>query len=265
MPDTVEHAVIATFDSGAQAEQAAQDLMRWDKVSDEIEIGAIGVVTKDAQGELVTNNYSQRNTGKGAKVGMSVGVLAAVLSGGLTLIPTVVGGAVAGGALGALSKKGLGLTDTELEGLRTELADGRAAVLVMCDAGQVEPITAELEAAGGTAHSHVVSTPEFEEAAEARSVWPGGLAVGMTNDTPGQHQLSRQAVRARCRESRLHKQALPHSGRPRQLRVTECSPTVPATRMLLATDRWASPGQTLPGSARPEGDRGRSGRPPHSW
>ncbi len=166
MPDSIEHVVITTFDSDEQAEQAVQDLMRWDKASDEIQLGAMGVVTKDAQGQLVTRNYSKRNTGRGAKVGMGVGVLAAVLSGGLTLIPTVVGGAVVGGAFGSLSKKGLGLTDTELDGLRTELGDGRAALLVICDEGEVEAVIAELEAAGGTAQSHVVSSPELEEAAQ---------------------------------------------------------------------------------------------------
>ena len=88
-----EQAVIASFDSQAQAEQAAKDLMGWDKSNDDVKLGAIGVLTKDDKGEIKTHNYSQRKTGKGAKVGMGLGVIAAVFSGGLTLIPTAIGGA----------------------------------------------------------------------------------------------------------------------------------------------------------------------------
>ena len=44
---------------------------------------------------------------------MGIGVLAAVVSGELTLIPTAIGGAVVGAAAGWLSRKVLGLTDAE--------------------------------------------------------------------------------------------------------------------------------------------------------
>jgi len=46
MADATERAVTAYCDSAAQAEQAAQDLMRWDKANDEIKLGAIGILTK---------------------------------------------------------------------------------------------------------------------------------------------------------------------------------------------------------------------------
>jgi hypothetical protein len=97
MADAAERALTAYFDSAAQAEQAAQALMRWDKAQEDIKLGAIGVLTKDAQGEVETKNLSARNTGKGAKVGLGLGALAAVLSGGLTLVPTALAGAAGGG------------------------------------------------------------------------------------------------------------------------------------------------------------------------
>ena len=108
MSETPEHAVIAVFDDAAQAEQAAHDLIGWDKANDDIKLGAIGLLTLKGDGawgqaEVETKNFSSRNTRKGAKVGMGLGVLAAVLSGGLTLVPSVIGGAVGGGAVGALS------------------------------------------------------------------------------------------------------------------------------------------------------------------
>jgi uncharacterized membrane protein len=168
MPDsTAEQAVIASFDSQAQAEQAAKDLMGWDKANEDVKLGAIGVLTKDDKGEIKTKNFSQRNTGKGAKVGLGLGVIAAVFSGGLTLIPTAIGGAVAGGAAGSLMRKGLGMSDEELQKLSSELDGGRAALLVMCDEAEVQATSDYLKAAGGTPQSHAVDSAELENAAKA--------------------------------------------------------------------------------------------------
>ena len=106
MADATERAVTAYFDGAAQAEQAAQELLRWDKADDVIKLGAIGILTRNSQGKLETKNLSPRNTGKGALVGLGLGALAAVLSGGLTLLPTAVAGAAGGGLAGSLSKQG---------------------------------------------------------------------------------------------------------------------------------------------------------------
>jgi uncharacterized membrane protein len=170
MAEVAEHAVIAIFDDTAQAEQAAKDLMGWDKANADIKLGAIGMVTLEGgtwgQGEFKTKNFGSRNTGKGAKIGMGLGVLAAVFSGGLTLIPTAVGGAVAGGAVGSLSHKGLGLTEDELQRLRKDLEGGHAALLVMCDEGEVAATTEYLTAAGGRpSSSHAINASDLEQAA----------------------------------------------------------------------------------------------------
>ena len=164
--NTSEQAVIAAFDSQAQAEQAAKDLMGWDKANDDIKLGAIGVLTKDAKGEIKTKNFSQRKTGKGAKVGMGLGVIAAVFSGGLTLIPAAIGGAVAGGAAGTLFRKGLGMSDEDIQKLNKDLDGGRAALLVMCDANEVQATSEYLVAAGGRPESHTVDAAALEDAAK---------------------------------------------------------------------------------------------------
>jgi hypothetical protein len=163
---STEHAVIATFDSSAQAEQAANDLMDWEKTNTDINLGTVGVVTKDAKGGIKTRSYGTRNTGKGAKVGLAVGVLAAVVSGGLTLIPTAIGGALAGGAAGTLSRKGLGLTDAEKEQLNSDLDRGCAAIVVMCNDSEVKAITDYLAREGGRTLSHPIDTASLEAAAQ---------------------------------------------------------------------------------------------------
>jgi uncharacterized membrane protein len=169
MADAAERAVTAYFDSAAQAEQAAQDLMRWDQANDDIKLGALGVLTKSAEGKVETKNYSSRNTGKGAKIGLGLGALAAVFSGGLTLIPTAIAGAAGGGLVGSLSKKGLGLSDDDLQQLSAQLDGGHAALLVLCDEPEVEATAAQLAASGGTVRrpAAAVSPEALQEAAQA--------------------------------------------------------------------------------------------------
>jgi uncharacterized membrane protein len=161
-----EQAVIASFDSQAQAEQAAKDLMGWDKANDDIKLGAIGVLTKDDKGEIKTRNYSERKTRKGAMVGVGLGAIAAVVSGGLTLIPSAIGGAVVGGAAGSLFRKGLGMSEEDLKKLSADLDNGRAALLVMCNAGEVQATSEYLTAAGGKPETHAVDATELEQAAQ---------------------------------------------------------------------------------------------------
>ena len=173
-----EQAVIASFDSQAQAEQAAKDLMGWDKANEDVKLGAIGVLTKDDKGEIKTRNFSQRNTRKGAKVGMGLGVIAAVFSGGLTLIPTAIGGAIAGGATGTLFRKGLGMSDEELQQLSSDLDGGRAALLVMCDASEVQPTSEYLTAADGKVQTHAIDAAELENAAKAAEGQTGTQSSG---------------------------------------------------------------------------------------
>ena len=100
-------------------------------------------------------------------VGVGLGAIAAVVSGGLTLIPSVVGGAVAGGAAGSLFRKGLGMSDEDRQKLSTDLDNGRAALLVMCNAGEVEATSEYLTAAGGRPQSYAVDATELENAANA--------------------------------------------------------------------------------------------------
>ena len=91
-----EWVIVATFADESAADAAVKALKAWDKASDEIKLGAIGTIYK--QDDKVKTHVG-RKAGKGAKVGAAVGVIAGILSGGLTLV----GGVVAGGALGSVA------------------------------------------------------------------------------------------------------------------------------------------------------------------
>jgi uncharacterized membrane protein len=180
MAETPEIAVIATFDTVGAAEQAATDLMGWDKANDDVKLGAIGLLTKNDKGEIKTKNYSSRSTGKGATVGMGLGALAAVFSGGLTLVPSVIGGAVAGGAAGTLFRKGLGVTDADLARLGNELDGGHAALLVMCDPSDVTATSDYLVAAGGRPQTSSISEGDLEAASKLWGEQGSGSATATT-------------------------------------------------------------------------------------
>jgi uncharacterized membrane protein len=159
-----EHLVTAVFDNKDMAAEAAQALKDWDKANEDIKLGAISVLTKNEKGKIETTNYSSRKTGKGAKIGVIVGVLTALLSGGVTLLGGVIGGAALGALGGSLRKQGLGLTEDDLKTLTAELSAGHAALLVMCDDSEVEATTAELTTLGGKTQSEPVSDEAVQQA-----------------------------------------------------------------------------------------------------
>ena len=159
-----EQVIVAFFDSQAAADAASSDLQAWDKVNEEIKLGAIGTITKE-NGKVKT--HVGRKTGKGAAVGTVIGIIAAILSGGITLIGGVLAGGAAGGVVGAFMKKSTHLTKEEIDQIGNELDAGRVALIVTCDDHEVEPTRQQLISAGGKVRGYVVPQEAFSEAAKA--------------------------------------------------------------------------------------------------
>lgn len=159
-----ENVVIAVFDDQAAAEQGMNAVRKWDKADTEVKLGAIGTVYKK-NGKVKTR--VGRKAGKGAGVGAVVGIIAGVLSGGATLI----GGAAAGGVLGAITgsffKRSLHLTKEEILELGEKLDAGQVAVVVTCDENEVEGTSAVLKEAGGAIAAYDVPEEAIDEAAGA--------------------------------------------------------------------------------------------------
>jgi uncharacterized membrane protein len=151
--------VIAVYENEDAADQAVKDLKQWDKATKEIKLGAIGVLAKDKKGKIKTHKLGARKT----KTGAAIGAVAGVLSGGLTLL----GGAVAGGILGAFFKKGLGMSKDDLARLDSALDGGKAAVAVLAEADEAQSVSAKLGELGGVVETHEVTEEALEEAAEA--------------------------------------------------------------------------------------------------
>jgi hypothetical protein len=156
--------VLAFFENEAAADQAVDGMKQWDKASKEIELGAIGILVKDDKGKIKTHKLGKRKTGGGAVLG----VLAAVLTGGVSLL----GGAVAGGILGAFFHKGLGMSKDDLARIDGELDGGKAAVGILAQPDEAAGVTAKLAELGGAPETHEVSDEAVEQAEVAAESQP---------------------------------------------------------------------------------------------
>lgn len=159
--------VLAFFASEVEADLAVESLKSWDQANDEIKLGAIGVLVKNDQGEVKVHKLGARTTGKGAGIGTVLGIVAAMLSGGLTLLAGVAGGAISGAVLGAFVKKGLGLSKEDLGRIGAELDGGAAAVGVLADEEEAGQVQQHLVMLGGRPEAYTVTATALDEAAQA--------------------------------------------------------------------------------------------------
>lgn len=170
-----DHVIIAFFSSEEVAHSAAETLKGWDKANEEVKLGAVGVMTANPEGKI--SFHVGRKTGKGATIGAIVGVIAGVVSGGLSIL----GGLIAGGAIGAITgsffKKSTHLTKEEIEKIGEELKSGKGAVIVTCDDFEVDGTVAQLAKLGGDVKAYDVSADAIADAAAAGA---GDAAAALT-------------------------------------------------------------------------------------
>jgi hypothetical protein len=96
-------------------------------------------------------------------IGVLLGALVAVLSGGASLV----GGALAGGVLGSFFHKGLGLSKDDLDRIGSELDGGKAAVCILAEPDEAAEVSDKLAALGGVPETHEVSEEAVAQAEEA--------------------------------------------------------------------------------------------------
>ena len=150
--------VMGIFPDEASADTAAQSLKDWDKLDPDVKLHAIGVLALDDDGKVKTHKLGRRSWGKGAGIGV---VLAALTP------PTLIAGALAGGALGALHHKGLGVDAAERDQIAKELTDGRAAVGALVTDDQASIVADQMKVLGGELH---VLSPTDEAVEEVDEV-----------------------------------------------------------------------------------------------
>ncbi len=155
--------VVAIFESEAAAESARDALKSWDKASEDIKLGAIGIITSE-NGKVKT--HVGRETGKGAVVGATVGVIAALLP-AVGLVGGALVGTTGGAVVGTFMKKNLNLSKDDLQQIAEHLGEGKAALVVTADDHEIAPVTEKMESLGGRTKKYEIPADGLEEASTA--------------------------------------------------------------------------------------------------
>jgi hypothetical protein len=159
--------VLALYDTEPAADEAVAALTSWSKANKQIKLGGVGVLVKDEFGQIKQQKLGPRQSGKGAGVGMVLGLVAAIPTGGLSLLPGLVSGAVAGGVVGSRFRKGVHeLSKDDTERIDRELTAGHAVVGVLVEPIDAHAVTAVLVKHGGTVEEHVISDEALKDAAK---------------------------------------------------------------------------------------------------
>jgi uncharacterized membrane protein len=159
-----QHLVLAFFDNEAAADGAADAVRSWAKTNPRVELEALGVLVRDVHGEVKTHKLGPRETSKGLGIGVVLGAVAAVASGGISLLEGVAVGGAGGGVLGSLFHKSLGMTREDLDRISSRLDAGHAAVGALVLPAQADAVSEELQALGGEPEVHPVSSEQLAAA-----------------------------------------------------------------------------------------------------
>jgi uncharacterized membrane protein len=161
------HLVMAFFPNETAADDSAEVLKEWAKSHRRINLEAIGVLVKDEDGKVKTHKLGPRHGSKGIGIGAVLGVVAAIPTGGLSLVEGAALGGAGGGIVGSLFQRGLGLTDQDTARIAKHLDAGHAALGVLAPAQQVSAIAGQLTELGGSTEHHLVSESAVQEVTAA--------------------------------------------------------------------------------------------------
>jgi len=167
--------VLAVFANEAAADAAVESLKSWDQVTDEVKLGAIGVLANDGHGSLKEHKLGARSGAKGAGIGLLLVVISP---------PALLAGVVAGGILGHFHHQGLGLSVEDEAHLGLELVGGKAAVGVLATDEEAGIIAGKLAELGGAARYFEVTEEALEAVAVAAQADPGTV-LDAAPEAPG--------------------------------------------------------------------------------
>jgi hypothetical protein len=155
--------VIGIFADEVAADAAVESMKAWDQASDEVKLGAIGVLVLDDKGQIKEHKLGSRSGKKGAGIGLVLAVIAP---------PTLLAGIIGGGVIGHFHHAGLGLSTEDRERIVADLTDGKAAVGVLAAEDEAGAIAGKLTELGGDVEAHTVTDEALEAVATAAPAEP---------------------------------------------------------------------------------------------
>ena len=148
---------LAFFDTEDAADQAAKALKDWEKATEYMKVDGIGVLVTDDKGQVKEHKLGQGAGKRGMGIGVALGVVAAIPTGGLSLAGGVLGGAGGGAVIGQFFHKGLKMSDEDTARIARELEAGHAAVGVLAWDSETDAVAEKLKGLGGTPETHEVA------------------------------------------------------------------------------------------------------------
>lgn len=142
--------VLASFLEEADADEAARVLRNWENATEYMKVDGIGVLVKDENGKIKQHKLGKTAGKKGMGIGVALGLIAAIPTGGLSLVGGAVGGGVGGDIIGHFFHKGLAITDEDMTRIDAGLDSGQAVVGVLTWDFESEAVTKRLVESGGT-------------------------------------------------------------------------------------------------------------------
>ncbi len=198
MTNKNDQLVVGLYANEDAAKSAGDAIKQWDHNDDDVKLGAIGVITYNPKKDkLHYHEMGQRSTKSGAGWGTAIGATIGILTGGIGLIPGMAVGAAAGGALGALNHKNLGVTDEQQAKLMAALKDGGAALGIMADDFEVDPVVKQLANTGGDVSHYVVDAEvasAITETAAAQIAASAAVDASVAEDADVDSSDTRAAV-----------------------------------------------------------------------
>lgn len=149
--------VLAFFPNEDLADEAAKVLKNWDKATEYMKVDGVGVLVKDKDGKVKEHKLGKRAGKKGMGIGVALGVVAAIPTGGLSLLGGGASGLVGGGVIGDFFHKGLKVSEEDAARIASELDAGRAAVGVLVWDFEAREVADKLQELGGTPQTHEVA------------------------------------------------------------------------------------------------------------
>lgn len=164
--------VLAAFADVAAAQAAMERVQNWDEADEDVKAGAIGVIAKDANGQINETLLGGRAGRTGAKAGVILGLIAAIPTGGLSLLGGLIAGGVGGGVLGHFVHRNYSLTEADIARIHSGLDSGKAFVGVLVPSAQAGAFEMQLQRFGGDTELHGVSAEAAVAAAPEAAVNP---------------------------------------------------------------------------------------------
>jgi hypothetical protein len=159
--------VLAVFEHEAAADEAVKSLKSWDKLDDDVKLGAIGVLVLDEHGYVKVHKAGAR---RGIGKGVGIGAVTVIIAGSI-ISPLVLPAAL--GMAGATRKPLPDLAPEIREQLAVDLKAGKAAVGVLVASEQSAAVSGKLVELGGRPETIQLSDELVAAANEVAEQNPG--------------------------------------------------------------------------------------------